>query len=125
MATSHSANPDADRVAPDLASPAPGPTAGQVIQACILVNQIAEIADMLHGIAVTMVAEAGEDSVRAPLSVRYLSAQLGWLADLAVTKLGDQPLKSAAEEWMLPPLYHQYDSELPFPETLHRETNHA
>ena len=40
-------------------------------------------------------------------TARFLAMQVGWLADLASTKLGHMVLYGDAEQWMCPPIYRR------------------
>lgn len=51
----------------------------------------------------------GEDQLQLTLDIiRAAVRQMGWLADLGSTKLGDHggdPLRDSPEDWLLPPTY--------------------
>lgn len=74
-----------------------------------LLSEISQNADAIAHLACECV-EAGDDleSVnRLLVATRSIANQIGWAADLGGGKLGSVLVcKSGAEDWMMPPAYH-------------------
>lgn len=76
-------------------------------------TQIRELATKIAGSAQTiemmavLCVEGTEDAEAsaAGCAARDLAAQVGWMADMIITKLGGAGCVGGAEEWMLPPTY--------------------
>jgi len=82
-------------------------TTADIERAGIIVTEIAELATALQGLAISAIDNGAENyNESAALAARSLSEKVGWLADLAASKLGAARYRGAAEEWMLPPSYH-------------------
>ena len=77
-------------------------------QARWTVFEIAELARNAKRLSIDMVQMAGEnDSLVALLvSNEVIAEKIGFLADLCSTKLTGSLIGGEAEEWLLPPAYH-------------------
>ena len=82
-------------------------TAKNVEQVIMTLGEIACIADRLRTLGSNILEETDYEDAQ---TVRYLAAQIGWMADLASTKLGGGELFGGAETWLLPPAYNAIDS---------------
>jgi hypothetical protein len=52
---------------------------------------------------------AGEQQTELAEQLRHAVCRIGWMADLALTRLGHPPVVGGAEDWLLPPSYHWED----------------
>jgi hypothetical protein len=71
-----------------------------------------QVIELLQHLA-TVANEADALGFHAPQQDGQLAGQLrdavckmGWMADLALAKLGEEPIVGGAERWLLPPSYH-------------------
>lgn len=77
-------------------------------QACELLIEMARLAH--EGDRICFYGPDNPDPAEAQLNIdtlRRLLQRIGWLADLASDKLGQEMLIGDAAAWMLPPMYHE------------------
>lgn len=86
----------------------PAPSALDIDQAQTLICEIATRADALNRVLCESIQSCKDnDSASLCVASQCLATQIGWMADLAATKLGGGRVVGGAEEWMLPPIFEK------------------
>lgn len=89
----------------------PQPSASNVQQARLILEQIACMASQLRELGHLIVNCEPEDLALHGATAANLASQVGWLADLGARKLGGNVVLGDPEAWMLPPVYHNLQAE--------------
>ena len=78
-------------------------------QARWIVSEISNLAQTSRRLSIDSVQMAGDDDslVAIQLSNQVIAEKIGFLADLCSVKFGSNMVNGDAEEWMLPPAYHE------------------
>ena len=86
------------------------PVKGNIEQAGILLNLIAELASSVEQLTVSLITdEENSDRVSVLVAIKAMAQQIGWKSDLGAEKLGAGACFGDAEHWALPTSYHDIE----------------
>jgi hypothetical protein len=85
-------------------------TAGNIKQAGIILNMVAELAASVEQLTINLIMEE-QNSDRASMlvAIKVLAQQIGWQSDLGAEKIGSGSCFGDAEYWTLPNSYHDIE----------------
>jgi hypothetical protein len=85
-------------------------TAGNVKQAGIILNMVAELAASVERLTVNLISEEqNSDQASMLVAIKVLAQQIGWQSDLGAEKIGADVCFGDAEYWTLPNSYHDIE----------------
>ena len=85
--------------------------AAAIKQAEAIFAKIASLMSAVEHLAIDQIdAAVNEEAASKCVAIRELASQAGWLAEVGGGKLGGGGYRGGAEEWMLPPVYHELEA---------------